>query len=173
MGQMIAAADEHPRGFDATIGLGSNIGDKIANIDEAIGLLTQDGAIRLVGKSKLYRSAPWGVLDQDWFVNACISVRTDLAPHELLRRCQNVEQAMGRVRLVKWGARIIDVDILTYRDMTLRAPDLVIPHPFISQRTFVLVPLRDIAPDLTIDGRTLTEMIAALGGDDVVPVSEG
>ena len=156
--------------FDATIGLGSNIGDKAANIDRAIVLLTQDGAIRLVKASAKFRSDPWGVVDQDWFVNACVSVATDLAPHDLLARCQRVENDMGRVRQQKWGPRLIDVDILTYRDQLIHDPDLVVPHPFIAERAFVLLPLKEVAPDARIGGRTLDEMIAALAPTGTVPL---
>lgn len=158
--------------FDATIGLGSNIGDKAGNIDRAIALLTEDGAARCVAASRKYRSAPWGVTDQDWFVNACIAVATDLSAEALLRRCQDVEQKMGRMRLEKWGPRIIDVDVLTYRDEEIRSADLTVPHPFIAQRAFVLLPLRDIAPDLRIGGKSLDDMILALDADGTVPLEE-
>lgn len=154
--------------FDATIGLGSNVGDKRANIARAIELLTHDGAVRLVRRSHDYRSAPWGITDQDWFVNACISVATDLTAHALLQRCQAVENEMRRVRKQKWGPRIIDVDILTYRDQNLREPDLIVPHPYIAARTFVLVPLIEIAPDLKIDGRDLKSLLAAHDSRDVI-----
>jgi 2-amino-4-hydroxy-6-hydroxymethyldihydropteridine diphosphokinase len=156
-------------GFDATIGLGSNIGDKAANIDRAIALLTKDGAVRLVKASRKYRSAPWGVTEQDWFVNACISVATDLSAHELLARCQVIENEMGRVRKLKWGPRLIDVDILTYRDQTIHEPDLKVPHPVIAERSFVLIPLKDVAPETRISGRSLDDLIWALGANDTIP----
>jgi 2-amino-4-hydroxy-6-hydroxymethyldihydropteridine diphosphokinase len=156
------------RAFDATIGLGSNIGDKAANIDAAVALLTQDGSVRLVEASRKYRSAPWGVTDQDWFVNACISVATELSPQELLLRCQHVENEMGRVRRQKWGPRLIDVDILTYRDQLIREPDLIVPHPLIAVRTFVLLPLQDVAPKTRINGKSLDALIGALGAKDTI-----
>lgn len=156
--------------FDATIGLGSNIGDKAANIDKAIAMLTRDGDVRLVAQSRKYRSAPWGVTDQDWFVNAAISVATELSPHELLRRCQHVENEMGRVRKQRWGPRLIDVDVLTYLDEIISAPDLKVPHPLIAERSFVLLPLRDVAPDVRINGTTLDQMITALGADVTIPL---
>lgn len=156
--------------FDATLALGTNLGDRVGNIEEAISRLTADGSVRLVKRSQLYRSAPWGVTDQDWFVNACISIDTDLSPHELLRRCQAVENGMGRVRTRHWGPRIIDVDILTFRDLKISEPDLVVPHPLIGERAFVLVPLRDIAPDLTIEGASVGAMLAKIDASDVVPL---
>jgi 2-amino-4-hydroxy-6-hydroxymethyldihydropteridine diphosphokinase len=154
--------------FDATIGLGSNIGDKAANIDRAIALLTAGDEVRLVKASRKYRSSPWGVTEQDWFVNACISVATKLSAHELLARCQHVENEMGRVRLQKWGPRLIDVDILTYRDSVIAEADLKVPHMLIAERSFVLIPLKDVAPETHIGGKTLDALIAALGTDDTI-----
>ena len=156
--------------YDALIGLGSNIGDKAANIAQAIELLTGEGDIRLVTASRVYRTAPWGVTDQDWFANACIAVATDLAPHALLARCLGVEQTMKRVRKERWGPRIIDVDVLVYRDCVLNEPDLVVPHPRITQRGFVLVPLHEIAPGLVIDGRTIEAWLGDIDARDVVPL---
>ena len=154
--------------FDAAIGLGSNVGDTRVNIARAIELLTADGAVRLVARSRDYRSAPWGVLEQDWFVNAVITVLTDVSARELLQRCQSVENDMGRVRLQKWGPRLIDVDVLTYRDQVIDEPDLKVPHPLIAERGFVVVPLREIAPDLVIGGRSLDDMQAQLDTSDLV-----
>jgi 2-amino-4-hydroxy-6-hydroxymethyldihydropteridine diphosphokinase len=156
--------------FDATLALGTNLGDRVGNIEEAIRRLTADGSVRLVKRSGLYRSAPWGDTDQDWFVNACISIDTDLSPREVLERCQAVENGMGRVRTRHWGPRIIDVDILTFGDFKISEPDLVVPHPLIGERPFVLVPLKDIAPDLAINGDSLRAMLAKLDASDVVPI---
>lgn len=153
---------------DATIGLGSNIGDKAANIAQAVALLTGEGDIRLVRSSRLYRTAPWGVLDQDWFVNACIGVATSLTPLELLHRCLGVEQEMKRVRDRRWGPRVIDVDVLTYGDVTLDGADLTLPHPRITERAFVLVPLAEIAPNLAIGGHPVTYWLDRIDTSDVV-----
>jgi 2-amino-4-hydroxy-6-hydroxymethyldihydropteridine diphosphokinase len=169
---MSDAGGTKPNQCDATIGLGSNIGDKAANIDAAIKLLTRDGAIRVVARSRNYRSAPWGVTNQDWFVNAAIAVATELSAHALLLRCQHVENDMGRVRRQRWGPRLIDVDVLTYRDETIREPDLIVPHPLIAERAFVLLPLRDVAPETRIDGRSLNEMISALGDGGTAPLDQ-
>jgi 2-amino-4-hydroxy-6-hydroxymethyldihydropteridine diphosphokinase len=158
-----------PTDFDAVIGLGSNVGDKEENIRHAITLLTEQGDIGLVRASRLYQTAPWGKLDQDWFVNACLSVTTNLGPHELLARCLAVEAEMKRVRQERWGPRIIDVDVLVYRDVSLNEPDLILPHPRITQRAFVLVPLMEIAPDLEIDGHHLAHWLSRVDASDVVP----
>src|SRR5688572_2473534 len=122
-----------PPAYDALIGLGSNVGDKEANVARAIALLAEPGDIRLVASSRLYRTAPWGVEDQDWFVNACIAVATQLSARELLGRCLGVENEMKRVRRQRWGPRVIDVDVLTCRDETSDAPDLTLPHPRITE----------------------------------------
>ncbi len=159
-----------PDGFDALIGLGSNVGDKPANIAHAIELLTAEGDVRLVRASRLYRTAPWGVLDQDWFVNACIAVATTLSPMDLLARCLGVEETMHRVREQRWGPRIIDVDVLVYRDVARDDPTLTLPHPRITERGFVLVPLRDIAPELEIAGHSLGHWLGQLDASDVVPL---
>jgi 2-amino-4-hydroxy-6-hydroxymethyldihydropteridine diphosphokinase len=155
-------------GFDAIVALGSNLGDKEARIAEAIHDLTQAGDIRVVARSRNYRTAPWGRTDQDWFVNACVAVATELSAHELLKRCQAVESRMGRVRVEHWGPRIIDLDVLVYRDVILEDADLVLPHPRITERAFVLAPLADLAPDLMIKGRKVSDWLAALVGCDVV-----
>ncbi|MGZ5889505.1 MAG: 2-amino-4-hydroxy-6-hydroxymethyldihydropteridine diphosphokinase [Hyphomicrobium sp.] len=161
---------EPAAGFDCIIALGSNLGDKTRNIDRAIELLTEPGDIRLVARSRNFATDPWGKLDQDWFVNACIAVKTNLAPRDLLRRCKDIERRMGRVATEKWGPRIIDLDLLIYRDSVLDEPDLVLPHPHIADRAFVLAPLMDIAPDLKIKGRSVHELLEAIDQVGVRPL---
>lgn len=156
--------------FTATIGLGSNLGNKRANIGRAISLLVAGGEIRLAARSRDYHSAPWGGIDQDWFVNACIAVETCLPPLDLLKRCQGVENVMGRVRGEKWGPRIIDVDVLTYGDQKLDTPDLKLPHPLIVERAFVLVPLQEIAPQLAIGGTPIASLIDKVCPGGVEPI---
>ena len=158
--------------YDALIGLGSNIGDKQANVHRAVDLLTEGGDVRLVATSRLYRSPPWGVLDQDWFVNACIAIATSLDPYALLARCHAVENAMKRVRFERWGPRVIDVDVLVYRDVALAEPDLTLPHPRMTERAFVLVPLLDIEPELEIAGHRLSHWLEAIDASGVTPLDE-
>jgi 2-amino-4-hydroxy-6-hydroxymethyldihydropteridine diphosphokinase len=145
---------------EAVLGLGSNMGDKVANIDKAVAMLCSTGDIRLKARSRYHRTAPWGVTDQDWFVNACIQVITRLSPRELLERCQEVESLLGRVRRRHWGPRTIDVDILDYDGISLNEPDLILPHPRIAERAFVLVPLAEIAPRLMIKGAAVSTLLA-------------
>lgn len=166
-------ADREARpAFDATLGLGSNIGDRVGNIEDAIRRLTADGVVKVVSRSRFYRTAPWGVIDQDWFVNACVAIKTDASPRELLRRCQAVENDMARVRTLRWGPRNIDVDVLTYRDLKIDEPDFVVPHPRIAERGFVLVPLKDVAPDLKIGGVSLDALLVKVDASDVQPLAE-
>jgi 2-amino-4-hydroxy-6-hydroxymethyldihydropteridine diphosphokinase len=159
-----------PPEFDAILALGTNMGDRRRNIEEAIRRLAEDGSIEIVQRSRLYRTAPWGVTDQDWFLNACIGVATALSPQDLLKICQAVENDMGRVRTLHWGPRVIDIDILTYRDAILAEPNLVVPHPLIGERGFVLVPLKDVAPGLSINGKSLDDMLRAVDASDVVAI---
>jgi 2-amino-4-hydroxy-6-hydroxymethyldihydropteridine diphosphokinase len=161
-----------PATFDAILALGTNIGDRAANIEEAVRRLGEDGAIEIVARSRLYRTAPWGITDQDWFVNACVGIRTGLTPLDLLKRCQAVENAMGRVRIERWGPRVIDVDILAIGDQEIQVPDLIVPHPLIAERAFVLVPLRDIAPELTLAGKSIDDMLGAVDAGEVVPLEQ-
>jgi 2-amino-4-hydroxy-6-hydroxymethyldihydropteridine diphosphokinase len=156
--------------FDCIVALGSNLGDKAANIDRAIRLLTEEGDVQLLARSRDYATEPWGNTDQDWFVNAAIAVATGLGPRELLIRCKDIERRMGRVATEKWGPRIIDLDLLVYRDTALNDADLVLPHPQIGARAFVLAPLMDIAPDLVIGVKTVRSMYEAIDTASVRPL---
>lgn len=153
--------------FTAIVALGSNIGDKTGNISRALELLSEDGDVRLIKRSRNYRTPPWGKTDQDWFVNACVSLATELTPHELLRRCLDVEARMGRQRSEKWGPRIIDLDVLVYDGVEMSDKDLVLPHPHITHRAFVLVPLAEVAPDLEIGGRRVRDWLRAIDAEGV------
>lgn len=153
--------------FDCIVALGSNLGDKAANIDRAIELLTEVGDVRLVARSRNYATEPWGKTDQDWFVNAAIAVATSLSPRLLLRRCKEIERSMGRVETERWGPRIIDLDLLVYRSISIDEPDLVLPHPHIGARAFVLAPLMDLDPDLVVGGKTVREMYDAIDTSSV------
>lgn len=155
---------------EAILGLGSNVGDKRANLARAVALLEAGGEVAVVARSRDWRTPPWGVTDQDWFVNACITVTTTLRPRALLARCLDVERQMARVRTRHWGPRIIDVDILFYGEERVAEPDLLIPHPRITERAFVLGPLSDIAPDLVIAGQTVAARLSLLDRTGVDPI---
>jgi 2-amino-4-hydroxy-6-hydroxymethyldihydropteridine diphosphokinase len=146
---------------EALIALGGNVGDVRAAFDQAIAKLCGDGAVRLTARSSDYLTPPWGVTEQAPFVNAAIAVATSLAPHDLLTRAQECERALGRNRAPerRWGPRTIDIDLLAYDDLVLIDPDLILPHPRMLERAFVLVPLAEIAPDRLIAGVRVSDAI--------------
>jgi 2-amino-4-hydroxy-6-hydroxymethyldihydropteridine diphosphokinase len=129
----------------AYIGLGSNVGDKQANVRRAIELLRE--SVRVTGVSSLYTTEPVGYREQEDFINAVIAIETERSPEDLLAVCRSLESRMGRDRTVRWGPRTIDLDILLYGDATVDDPGLTIPHPQMQFRKFVLIPLAEIAPD--------------------------
>ncbi len=145
------------------IGIGSNIGDRKENCRKAIKLLKENG-IAIKKQSSMYETEPWGVKDQPKFINMAIEVETDKKPEKLLRILKEIEKEIGRAESVKWGPRVIDLDILFYDDMILKTQDLKIPHPLMHERAFVLKPLGEIAPDKKhpVTGKTIKEMAAIL-----------
>lgn len=146
---------------EAYIGLGSNLGDKRGTIARALRMLAETPGVTLVARSADYRTPPWGKLDQDWFVNACARIDTTLAPDALLALCLAVERELGRERRERWGPRVIDIDVLTYGDRMMTTENLILPHPHLTSRAFVLAPLAEIAPALTISDRPVTDWLAA------------
>jgi 2-amino-4-hydroxy-6-hydroxymethyldihydropteridine diphosphokinase len=149
------------------LGLGSNIGDAPANIREALRLLRASGAIEIIKVSSIYKTAPWGYKDQAPFANACALARTELDPKRLLAAVKTLEAEMGRTKAVRWGPRLIDIDILFYGAESLVSDDLVLPHKELFNRAFVLVPLAEIAPGLVLGGRPVAEAAAAIAHDDI------
>ena len=128
------------------LGLGSNLGEREKNCLEAIKLLKENG-IAVVRQSSLIETEPWGMTDQPHFINMAAEVETGLPPHQLLALLMSIENKMGRDRTMKWGPRIIDLDILLYDDLIIDTEELTVPHPFLHERDFVLRPLAEIAPD--------------------------
>ena len=129
----------------AAIALGSNMGDRLGNLRQAVHLL-ENQRIRVTTRSDVFETNPVGVENQRRFLNACILVQTDLSPLELLAETQRVETQLGRARDVRWGPRTIDLDILLFDEMVVNEKTLVIPHPRMTERAFVLVPLAQICP---------------------------
>ena len=131
---------------DCLVGLGTNLGDKFANLWEA-GKKIKDRCGEIIASSSIYRSSPWGYDSENGFLNQCLLIRTPWLPGELLQRIFRVEQEMGRERRKKeYADRSIDLDILFYDQLVMDTPDLRIPHPLVGERLFVLKPLLDIAP---------------------------
>ncbi len=128
------------------LGLGSNQGDRVGLIQQAIRFLTEHPDIQLLSASSLYETEPVGFLEQNWFINAAVAINTTLSAHDLLLYCQRIEDKLGRIRNadVPWGPRTIDIDILFYGDEIIDEADLMIPHPRTHERACVLVPLLEI-----------------------------
>jgi 2-amino-4-hydroxy-6-hydroxymethyldihydropteridine diphosphokinase len=141
------------------LGLGSNLGDRKCNLEEAILQISKFAVIKKA--SSIYATEPWGLKDQPQFLNQVLFVESALKPDELLSQLKIIEKKMGRKRSVRFGPRLIDLDILFYDDLILNSPELTIPHPRLRERAFVLVPLAEIAPKLVhpLDHKTVKELL--------------
>ena len=127
--------------------MGSNLGDRRENLLSALRMLEAMGGIRILEVSAVYETAPWGMADQPEFLNLVALVSTTRDPRGMLAACGDVEEELGRVRRERWGPRVIDVDILLFDDLQLEEEDLIIPHPRMLEREFVMVPLLELQPD--------------------------
>ena len=146
--------------YPAYIGLGSNLNSPDRQLADAFELLAGIPDTQLISQSSLYRSAPFGGIEQPDFVNAGAALLTRLEPMPLLRELQRIESDRGRVRSdLHWGPRTLDLDLLVYSDVQMNASDLIIPHPGIAERNFVLLPLREVAPGISIPGLGLVSKL--------------
>ena len=132
----------------AVLALGANMGDPARQISRAIEAIAGHPRISLLKQSTLIVSEPWGKTDQDRFHNGAVLIETTLDPIELLDFCLAIEAEIGRVRIEKWGPRLIDIDVIVYDDLVVDSERLTLPHPYAHERDFVLDPLREIAPDM-------------------------
>ena len=144
------------------LGLGANLGDRRASLRRALRLLAHLEDTRLLRVSSFYETPPWGNEKQPPFLNACAALETRLSPLVFLRRTQRIERALGRVRKEHWGPRTIDIDLLFAEGFESAAPELCLPHPYLHERAFVLLPLTEIASGLIVRGRKIDEWLADL-----------
>jgi len=157
------------------IGIGSNLGDSLANCRQAMQAIEAEKGNKIVACSPFYLTEPVGRKDQNWFVNAVIAVETNFSPRQLMEFLRHIEKSMGRERKERWGPRIIDLDILFYANLICQEDDLQIPHPEMVKRRFVLQPLQDIAPHLVHPqlGKTVREILNDLPpGEKVISLLE-
>jgi 2-amino-4-hydroxy-6-hydroxymethyldihydropteridine diphosphokinase len=155
-------------GTIAFLGLGSNLGDRLTNLQGALDLLQAEPGLRVAASSRVWETVPVGGPPQPDYLNAVIGVETDLSARDLLEVAHRVEARLGRVRKERWGARSIDVDLLLYDEESIEEADLVVPHPRLRERAFVLLPLLELAEDVTLpDGTRLKDL--RIDTDGVAP----
>jgi len=158
----------------AFVGLGGNLGDARSTLEEALSALARLPETTLSSRSSLFRTPPWGRIDQPDFVNAVAELRTGLAPRTLLERLLSLERDFGRRRDAadRWGPRALDLDLLVYGDRRLDEPGLSLPHPRLRERAFVLVPLAQIAPELEVPGQgRVRDLLVGVDNRGVVALS--
>lgn len=159
---MTAAWAPPGREVFAFLGLGSNIGDRLAHLQAGVDGLAAQRRVRVDAVSSIYETSPVGGPQQDDFLNMAVRVATTRSPLGLLRVCHRVERARDRVRTVRWGPRTLDVDVLLYDDRSVETRRLQVPHPRLTERPFALVPLIEVAPGATLpDGSSLVRALAA------------
>ncbi len=144
------------------LSLGGNLGDPAASMAAALRLLDAEPDVAVAGVSSLYRTPPWGKLDQPDFLNAAAELATTRSPHQLLELCLETERKLKRVREERWGPRLIDIDILVFGKRVIRETGLEVPHPRMLERAFVLAPLAEIAPELDVDGRSVAQRLSTV-----------
>lgn len=150
---------------EAALAFGSNLGDSRMMIERAVTALDTMQAITVMRISSFYRTPPWGVEDQPDFVNACALIDTCYSPEDLLVACKDLEKALGREEAVRWGPRLIDIDVLWMGGETRDSETLTLPHPRMTERAFVLVPLVEIAPDIEIGGMSVQGHLEGLSDE--------
>lgn len=149
----------------AYLGLGSNLGNREENLQKAVQILSDHPEITILKVSSFYETAPVGFTDQPDFINAVVKIETTLSPEKLLEFCLDAEKKLGRMRTIRWGPRVLDIDILMYDGVTITGDDLQVPHPRMLEREFVIRPLAEIEPDIILpNGKTASEMLQEFSG---------
>jgi 2-amino-4-hydroxy-6-hydroxymethyldihydropteridine diphosphokinase len=153
------------------LSLGTNLGDRLANLRNALDALPPE--VIILAESNIYETPAWGFEDQPAFLNMAIKGMTDLQPEPLLKHIKQLEVLIGREPSFHWGPRLIDMDLLFYDELVMDKPQLVIPHPRLHDRAFVLVPLADIAPDLVhpILGKTISQLLEGMDKSSIICVA--
>lgn len=140
------------------LSLGTNEGNKEKNLRKALKLLKGHSEIEIINISSVYETEPWGGVKQPSFYNIAVEIETTLDPEALLQACQDIEDKLGRKRLIHWGSRTMDIDILSYQQVRIKSERLNLPHPYMEMREFVLAPLREIAPDFVLSsGKSVSQ----------------
>ncbi len=154
------------------IALGSNIGDRLGTMRQAV-MLLEERSLRISASSDVFETPPWGMENQPRFLNACVLAETDILPRALLELLLNIESDLGRIRRYKWGPREIDLDLLFYDDQVFNESGLVLPHPQMHRRAFVLVPLVQIAPDWShpVLGKSIRELAGSLDASSIIRIT--
>lgn len=153
------------------LSLGANLGNRAETLRAAVQRIAAKDGVTLCAVSSLYETAPWGKTDQPDFLNIAVSLKTMLLPEAVLALTQTVETELGRVRHERWGPRTIDIDILYIEGVERHTPALTLPHPYMTERAFVLVPMAEIAPDLVVKGRTVEQWRKTVDDKGVVCVA--
>ena len=154
------------------IALGTNLGDRLANLHAAIRSLSPK--IKVLAKSHVYETPPWGYENQPAFLNMVVKAETELGPESLLKHLKQLEVELGREQNFRWGPRLIDLDILFYDNLVIDTPPLVVPHSRLQERAFVLVPLADVAPDLMhpILRKSVSQLLAEVNAQEILRIGD-
>lgn len=150
----------------AYLSMGSNLGDRMDYLRRGVAGLAAAPGVKIREISSIFETTPVGLTDQPDYLNLVVAVETRLEPHELLRTCQAIEAENGRERFVRWGPRTLDIDLLLYDGVRLKTKELEIPHPRMHERAFVLVPLLEVEPEVTLDGEPAKTWLERIEGDE-------
>jgi 2-amino-4-hydroxy-6-hydroxymethyldihydropteridine diphosphokinase len=155
----------------AYLSLGGNLGEPERSMANALRMLDNDPGVEVIAVSSLYKTPPWGKLDQPDFLNIAVRLSTALTPHALLDLCLDIERRLKRVREERWGPRLIDIDLLVFDDRIIHEVGLEVPHPRMLERAFVLAPMTEIAPDLVVSGERVADRLRRVdaGGIEKLP----